>query len=193
MCVVAMPNHPENRNIQALRFNVSQLLKETTGAKRHHPIETTALAQQLDDVKLVAPLVGGVDFLRTGRDILVTGRFDTTVEKSCGRCLATFSTPIIVELEEIFFPTIDLASGNPLEAPEDADEANRIDELHTLDLTEVVRQAVTLEAEGARYCKADCKGLCPHCGQDRNVQNCTCADEIVDMRWAGLLSLQTEE
>lgn len=188
-----MFNHPLKSNIQDLRFNVSQLLKETTGGKRRFQIETAALAELTGDVTLVEPLVGTVEFLRTGKDVLVTGSLETTVEKNCGRCLVTFTTPINIELEEIFFPTIDLTTGNLLETPDDADEANRIDELHTLDLTEVVRQAIALEAEGVRYCKPDCQGLCPHCGQDRNLQSCTCADDAVDMRWAGLLSLQLEE
>lgn len=188
-----MFNQHVKTNIQDLRFNVSQLLKETTGGRRRHQIETAALAELLDDVTLVEPLIGRVDFLRTGRDVLVTGALETTVKKNCGRCLATFTAPITIELEELFFPTVDLVSGNLLETPEDADEANRIDELHTLDLTEVVRQAVTLEAEGARYCKPDCKGLCPHCGQDLNLQACTCVENNVDVRWAGLLALQLEE
>jgi uncharacterized protein len=188
-----MFNQPVKSNIQELRFNVSQLLKETTGAKRRHQIDTTALAALLNDVALVEPLIGTVEFLRTGKDVLVTGDFETTVEKNCGRCLARFTRQITVELEEVFFPTIDLFTGNPLESPEDADEANRIDELHTLDLTEVVRQAIALEAEAVRYCNPDCKGLCPHCGQDLNVKSCSCADDQVDMRWAGLLSLQLEE
>ncbi len=193
LCVVAMLNQPAKTNIQELRFNVSQLLKETTGGKRRHQINTAAFAPLFEDIMLVSPLVGEVEFLRTGRDVLVTGSLQTSVEKSCGRCLAIFTRPITVELEEIFFPTIDLASGSLLDAPEDADDANRIDELHTLDLTEIMRQAITLEAEGVRYCKPDCKGLCPHCGQDQNVQACTCADNMVDVRWAGLLSLQSEE
>ena len=188
-----MPNHLTQPTIQDLRFNVSQLLKETTGAKRRYQIDSATVNLSDDDVKLVDPLSGVIEFLRTGQDILVTGTLHTTIEKPCGRCLTPFQTSAMVDLEEIFYPTVDLTSGRVMETPVDADEANRIDELHTLDLHEVVRQAVLLEAEGARYCKSTCKGLCPYCGQDRNLTPCTCAENQVDVRWAGLLSLESEE
>lgn len=180
-------------SIPELQFNVSQLLKETTGATRSYQIETEAVHRLDDDVSLTAPLAGAVTLLRTGQDILVTGTLQTTIEKTCGRCLKPFSAPIAIELEEIFFPSIDLSTGTHLAPPPDADEANRINEVHTLDLSEVVRQALLLEIEGVRYCAPDCKGLCPHCGQDRNINPCTCADEVVDMRWSGLLSIELEE
>jgi uncharacterized protein len=77
--------------------------------------------------------------------------------------------------------------------PAEADEANRIDEHHILDLAAVVAQGLLLESEGVRYCRPDCKGLCPHCGQDRNTEPCRCEDEKIDSRWADLLALQNDE
>jgi uncharacterized protein len=38
-------------------------------------------------------------------------------------------------------------------------------------------------------CKPDCKGLCPHCGIDLNVEQCNCADADVDERMAALRAL----
>jgi uncharacterized protein len=180
-------------SVPELQFNVSQLLKETTGATRSYQIKTDAIRRLDDDVRLIAPLAGAVTLLRTGQDILVNGTLQTIIEKSCGRCLRPFSASVSIELEEIFFPSIDLFTGTHLAPPPDADEANRINEVHTLDLSEVVRQALLLEIEGVRYCTPDCKGLCPHCGQDRNINPCNCADEVVDMRWSGLLSFELED
>ena len=188
-----MINESTKSTVQDLRFNVSQLLKETTGAKRRHQVEQATISIFDDEIKLTKPLIGVVEFLRTGQDVLVTGTLTTYIEKQCGRCLTPFQKAAIIELEEIFYPTVDLTSGNLVDAPADADEANRIDELHTLDLHEVVRQALLLEAEGVRYCSPTCKGLCPHCGQDQNLMPCACAENQIDARWAGLLSLETKE
>ena len=77
--------------------------------------------------------------------------------------------------------------------PDDAEEANRIDDQHILDLTEVVRQEFLLESDNFLYCRPDCKGLCPSCGQDRNSESCDCEDDNIDLRWAGLRALQLEE
>ncbi|MGB6974060.1 MAG: DUF177 domain-containing protein [Terracidiphilus sp.] len=38
-------------------------------------------------------------------------------------------------------------------------------------------------------CKADCKGLCPRCGKNRNVEPCDCAEGESDPRWQALEDL----
>lgn len=177
-----------------LQFNVAQLLKEATGATRTHYISSKLLKKLDDDVTLLSPISGEVRFLRTGSDILVTGTLETTLQKDCGRCLTQFSTPVSFELEEQFYPTIDITTGVALPPPpEGEDEANQIDEQHTLDLLEVIRQDLLLESDGILYCSPDCKGLCPQCGENLNINSCTCEEEEIDSRWAGLLALQLEE
>jgi uncharacterized protein len=180
-------------NAHELQFNVAQLLKEPTGATRSYEVYAASIKQFDEDVILVAPIVGEVKFLRTGADILVTGALKTSIQKSCGRCLNSFQSDLKIELEEQFYPTLDIMTGTVLPPPADADEANAIDERHLLDLYEVVRQEFLLESESVRYCQPDCKGLCPHCGQDLNVMQCNCAEDAIDSRWAGLRALQIED
>ena len=35
-------------------------------------------------------------------------------------------------------------------------------------------------------CRPDCRGLCPHCGCDLNIEQCDCKDEQLDPRLAVL-------
>ncbi|MBN1991615.1 MAG: DUF177 domain-containing protein [Anaerolineae bacterium] len=177
--------------LSELQFNVAQLLKEATGATRSYAIETEVNAE-LDDVEVVSPLVGQVDFLRTGPHILVTGQLQTTIQKSCGRCLTDFTRPVILNLEEEFYPVINIFTGAPVPKPAQAEAANLIDEQNILDLSEVVWQELVVMSEGIRYCRPDCKGLCPHCGQDRNIAPCDCAEDQIDPRWAGLQALKID-
>jgi uncharacterized protein len=181
-----------NQILRGLEFNVAQLLKETTGATRSYDVYAEADVELDEDVALVSPITGHVKLLRTGPNILVNGELETTMEKTCGRCLTTFTTPVSVELEEMFYPVVDVLTGVALSAPQDVDEANRIDEHHILDLGEVVRQELLLESDGIRYCRPDCKGLCPTCGQDRNTGACDCEDEEIDVRWADLNELKNQ-
>jgi uncharacterized protein len=44
----------------------------------------------------------------------------------------------------------------------------------TLDATEEVRQALLLALPDHARCRADCKGLCPKCGGNRNERLCAC-------------------
>lgn len=188
-----MPKNLVKQAVNGLEFNVAQLLKEPTGAVRNYEISADVSAEFDRELKLVSPLTGQVRFLRTGPNILVTGLLETTLQESCGRCLTTFTAPISIELEEEFFPTLDIITGAPISPAADIEEANLIDDQHILDLFEVVRQEFLVKSDSLFYCRPDCKGLCPHCGQDLNLGWCDCHDEGVDPRWAGLQGLQIEE
>jgi uncharacterized protein len=55
----------------------------------------------------------------------------------------------------------------------------------TIDLGPLVRDAIVLELPMAPLCRDDCRGLCPHCGTDRNESACSCVAPP-DPRWANL-------
>jgi uncharacterized protein len=179
--------------LHELQFNVAQLLKEATGATRKYEVNADIENEFDKDVIAISPLTGQVEFLRTGPNILVTGLLKTTIQKTCGRCLTDFTTPVSIELVEEFYPVIDINTGVPLPSSPQIDQANLIDEQNMLDLVEVVRQELVVMSDGILYCRPECKGLCPHCGQDRNVASCDCQENQIDPRWAGLQALQTED
>lgn len=171
----------------ALQFNVAQLLKQATGARRSYDVAVEA--PELDEqLVLVGALHGHIACLRVGAGILVTGQLETVVRLECVRCLSEFDRPIQVEIEEEFRPTIDIVTGLRVEQEPDQDEATLIDEQHILDLAEVIRQAVWLEIPASPICRPDCKGLCPQCGQNRNQGECSCQSDTVDARWVALLA-----
>ena len=134
---------------------------------------------------------GEITVINTGRTLLVKGELTTIVQQTeCGRCLDPFSSSMSVLLEEEFFPTINIGTGQAVSSDEAHESANRIDEQHILDLTEVLRQELLLTAESYRYCKTSCLGLCPKCGNNRNIEPCTCETEHIDSRWSGLLNMR---
>jgi uncharacterized protein len=48
---------------------------------------------------------------------------------------------------------------------------------------------VLLTLPGRTLCQPDCKGLCPHCGINRNLATCECAEKPVDPRLAALAGI----
>ena len=58
-----------------------------------------------------------------------------------------------------------------------------------VDLAPLVHDAVFLELPLAPTCRADCQGLCPYCGIDRNEASCDCRAPS-DSRWATLDGLR---
>lgn len=48
---------------------------------------------------------------------------------------------------------------------------------NVLDVSEEMRQALSLALPERARCREDCKGLCPRCGANRNAGDCGCPPE----------------
>ncbi len=166
-------------------MNVSQLLRDPIGSTRDFKID------ELIDISSDGKshkIQGECRLLRTRRSILVSCQLDTEVELSCNRCLGKFLQPLKIKFEEEFFPTLDALSGAPLPEPEES-SAFTIDEHHTLDLTEAMRQYILMAIPMKALCKQDCAGLCPTCGKNLNEGPCNCPKQNTDPRWSKLAEL----
>jgi len=188
-----MSNKKADLATYALQFNVAQLLKEATGGTRQYDVNADIEHAFDEDVIAVSPLTGQLDFLRTGSNILITGSLDVTLQKSCARCLTELVLPVSIEIEELFYPQTDIATGHAVEIPDDAEETNLIDDHNIVDLFEIVRQEVVLANDVVLYCRPDCRGLCQDCGADLNIETCDCESKHIDPRWSGLQALATDE
>jgi DUF177 domain-containing protein len=174
-----------------MRYNVSQLLKAYTGETRHYQLQEDIGDLDLT-IKPLTDLTGAVEFIRTNEGILVRANLRTTVELTCSRCLTDFAYPVRFGLEEEFRPTIDIMTGARLPQPEDSDPASLIDIHHILDLSEVVRQELSLAVPMVPLCRSACRGLCPNCGKNWNEGDCECHEQEMDPRFAVLRSLLDE-
>jgi uncharacterized protein len=174
-----------------LRFNVAGLLKEGAGATREYAVEVPPpdLAGLLEDARPLEPLRGGVRLLRTQRSIFARGRVKTRVLVGCSRCLTDTEVPLAFDLEEEFFPEIDVSTGHALPKPDDNGLGFMIDASHELDLGEAVRQHMVLELPMQTICRETCAGLCPKCGANLNEGPCTCTEDDIDDRLAPLRAL----
>ncbi len=110
--------------------------------------------------------------------VMVTGTVAAPWQGLCRRCAKPVDGMLRIAVRERF--TEPSASYGD---PED-DEAYPIHD-DVLDLGPMVRDAVVLELPLAPLCQEDCKGLCPHCGVDRNEEECQC-ETPRDPRWANL-------
>ncbi len=167
-------------------INVSQLLLDPIGSTRDFQIDET--------IDIIGDgqshqIQGKCNLLRLQNSILVKCALNTEVELTCNRCLTKFRQPLKIKFEEEFLPTIDILDGAPLPSPEES-IAFTIDEQHTLDLTEAVRQYSLLNIPMKALCKKDCAGLCPTCGKNLNEGKCRCPKDKNDPRWSKLAELK---
>ena len=167
-----------------LQINVSQLLKEPIGSIRDYIVEGifNISGEKGSEVS------GEVTLTRTDRGILVKGVVNTEVVNTCNRCLGQFTCPMTFTLEEEYFPVINIVTGTPVSV---ADEPGSftIDEHHTIDLTEAVRQYALLALPMKLLCREDCAGICARCGHNLNLGSCDCSSQEIDPRLAKLKNL----
>lgn len=152
---------------------------------------------EFDGYRFPEPVTGRVRFQLVSQRVLANGELETVGETECGRCLSAMRKPVRARVQLVFEKRPEPQGGNAGEtrlAREWEAEAYEIDyyDEEILDPTEGFRQVLLLELPNYPMCKADCRGLCPHCGADLNRNPCRCgADEsegvITETDWKSRL------
>lgn len=121
-------------------------------------------------------------------DIRVRAGLHGQFELLCARCLTSVPTPLEASFDLIFRPAgVDAEPGEHA-ISEDETEIGYY-EKSGLPLEDVVREQVLLTLPGRILCREECKGLCPHCGADRNASECGCVESSGDPRWGALAGI----
>ncbi len=103
----------------------------------------------------------------------------------CDRCLE--DTPVSVEVDiDRSFPVIDD------QIVEDIDDPLSALSEGVLDVCGLLAEEVLMELPVKVLCNADCKGLCPICGKNRNIVECDCDREVLDPRMQKFLDVFKE-
>lgn len=82
------------------------------------------------------------------------GSVDARVKLTCARCLKPFESPLRATFD-MKVPTTETF----------------------LVLDDEVRQSLLLALPPQPLCRADCRGLCPRCGNNRNTEPCACPSD----------------
>jgi uncharacterized protein len=147
--------------VEKMRINVAQLLKEPIGSSRSYLINECTCTDDINSVN------GDIILIRTNRGIIVRGKIAALVKVICSRCLKPIDYQVDYHFEEEALPSEGLPSAGPY-------DNLTIDEDHTLDLSEAIRQYALLAVPAKPLCRLDCAGICPTCGHDLNEEPCKC-------------------
>lgn len=116
---------------------------------------------RLDDIEIVQPVRGQVRATNARQNIVVGGEATTAVTLQCSRCLGQYAQPLDLELEASaplsFFQQ--RLAGADNEADEADDELAALFDAHTVDVLELIRQAIVLQSPIQPLCRPDCEGL----------------------------------
>ncbi len=111
--------------------------------------------------------------------ILVSGEASALAIGECGRCLDRIEMNFEVEFQELFAYSVEEAFDFFVEDD-------------SVDLEQIVRDAVVLALPFQPVCREDCPGLCPECGARLGDDPAHSHAAAIDPRWSALADLRVD-
>jgi uncharacterized protein len=134
---------------------------------------------------------GTVELLpHTLGEIRVRGHLKVRMCCDCDRCLEPADFPIDSDFDLFYRPAVRAGYDEEVEIDKGETEI-AFYEGGGIELKDILREYILLSMPMQRICRDDCQGICPLCGQNRNLVNCGCELKPVDDRWSVLKNLQT--
>ena len=132
-------------------------------------------------LKLLKPIEISAIIYKADNEIYVQGKIVYEYIDTCDRCLNQY--PIKKELE-LFAEVVN----NSTQENESENLTVYLND-NTLDLEDVMINAIILDLPMKSICNEECKGICCKCGKNLNDRQCECEDSDVDPRLAKLKEL----
>ncbi len=143
--------------------------------QQHTPLETHGRAELVEERR---------GHRRALEDIRVVGDFSTQLELRCARCLEPLVRDVAGDFDLIYRP-LGADAGIEERSIGGAEAEIGYYQGEGLLLEDVLREQVLLAVPLKAVCSESCKGLCPRCGKNLNVESCTC-EPVPDQRWNAL-------
>jgi uncharacterized protein len=125
------------------------------------------------------------DFFKVEDYILLTGIVKYSYQETCARCLTEFENTSETKFEAV----VGKSQKNNDNDDDESDEIKLVIEDGCVNLNETIKQMIYLSMPMKAICSSDCKGICPNCGVNLNVEKCKCENNITDPRFEKLKNL----
>ena len=143
-----------------------------------------------EQLRQVAPIetCGVAELTEALMEIHLKGHLKTRMEVACDRCLELAVLPIDADFDLTYQPTASVPERDEVEVAPGEIEIGFY-EGGGLDLGDILHEQILLALPMQRVCRDDCQGMCPVCGENRNLTDCACQPQTADDRWAKLKDL----
>lgn len=119
----------------------------------------------------------------------VEGKISVEAELECSRCLLSVGKNLEFSFSIGFVAPEHYSAAKELQLRADDLEIAVLDD-NKIVVAELVREQILLNLPEQIYCRENCQGLCPQCGENRNLIDCKCEEKEIDPRWAALKDLK---
>lgn len=134
-----------------MKINANQVFDQ--GLSLREQVNPLDLGIENDIVRFKQPLLISADISRITNTVTVALSLSSKLEMTCSRCLEEFEADLQKSLRVIY--AVNAAS--PI-----------------IDMGPQIREEIIIDYPFKPLCKQDCKGLCPNCGKNLNLETCNC-------------------
>jgi len=166
-----------------VRITLAELELHSITASESYP--PGALDFQGAEFRQTTPLKLDVKAELIGTEIHMQGKVATSLEAGCDRCLGPVGIPVSRDFDLVYRPIESIAKEEEMEIPDDEMEVGFYSG-DGIELVDVAIEQVILSVPMKVICGAECRGLCPVCGVNRNLTGCDCAPPQHESPFASL-------
>jgi uncharacterized metal-binding protein YceD (DUF177 family) len=117
----------------------------------------------------------------------ISGMQNVDLSDVCSRCAERFHFSLSKRIDMTFIPAIKM-TGAPIQ--DEIDEVSTYEE-GVIDLFPSLMESIFLDIPIKPLCEEACKGLCPQCGTNLNLNPCTCPKEGGTLKLGKLITQVT--
>ena len=176
------------KNLEGETTLILHFLKIETPSFFSEQIEEQILELGYNYKANVAPIVFDINATPIKRGCSLSCSFSYSVTLPCARCLENVN----VKGDISFTLEVKQKSPNNVVSEEIDITEEEIDQIlldeDFLETKDLVKEQLILLLPEKVLCSENCKGICPSCGENRNLIQCNC-ETTVDPRWAPLSKL----
>lgn len=157
-----------------MKLNVHDIEETVKGLAYEEPTEelTPLLTHgEVRDFEFRAPAAVRLKYYRAGHELVFQGHISAEFIGHCARCLEEFPSRTGADFSVVLVPKQPLAAAVEVRE-DDLDVSFYTGE--EVDLSPLVHEQIILALPTRPLCDDLCKGLCPNCGANLNVEACRC-------------------
>lgn len=145
-------------------LSVNNLFREDVGATIDFTVLEKGEAFGFPESIEVFEISGKVVAIKLEDAIVVSGQMIAKLNLICDRCLDNFDTKVNFRFEREY----------ALDRKGESEDNLFVDKRGDIDISQAIHDELLLAIPTQNFCKQDCPGICPGCGQNLNHEKCTC-------------------
>lgn len=149
------------------------------------------LQVDLDDesAELIGPCKISGELKKGIVQVDLKGTINGRVKIDCSRCLTPIDSKLDIPFKVSYITEEHYTKEKESELHSDDLELAVYDG-EKIDLSQLAIEQILLNLPTQIFCQENCQGLCPKCGQNLNLEKCSCETKEIDPRWAKLKNLK---